>query len=63
LLNGGDSDVFNLGNDSGFSVREVIEAARQVTGKEIKTVESDRRPGDPPILVGSSAKARACFKT
>jgi UDP-glucose 4-epimerase len=58
LLNGGDSDVFNLGNGSGFSVKEVIEAAQKVTNEEIKIVESDRRPGDPPILVGSSAKAR-----
>ncbi|WP_341739159.1 UDP-glucose 4-epimerase GalE [Microcoleus sp. CAWBG640] len=57
LLNGGKSDVFNLGNGGGFSVKEVIEAAREVTGKEIKTVECDRRPGDPPALVGSSEKA------
>jgi UDP-glucose 4-epimerase len=58
LLKGGESDVFNLGNGGGFSVREVIETAKQVTGKEIKTVECDKRPGDPPILVGSSDKAR-----
>ncbi|HEY9693684.1 MAG TPA: UDP-glucose 4-epimerase GalE [Oculatellaceae cyanobacterium] len=58
LLKGGESQVFNLGNGNGFSVREVIETAKQVTGKEIKIVESDRRPGDPPILVGSSDKAR-----
>lgn len=58
LQSGGNSDVFNLGNGSGFSVREVIEAARQVTQREIKVVERDRRPGDPPILVGSSDKAR-----
>jgi len=57
LLKEGDSEVFNLGNGSGFSVREVIETALQVTGKEIKIVECDRRPGDPPILVGSSDKA------
>ncbi len=57
LLNGGKSDVFNLGNGGGFSVKEVIEAAMEVTGKEIKTVECDRRPGDPPALVGSSEKA------
>src|SRR4028118_688888 len=57
LLNGGKSDFFNLGNGGGFSVKEVIEAARQVTGKEIKAVERERRPGDPPSLVGSSAKA------
>jgi UDP-glucose 4-epimerase len=58
LLKGGESDVFNLGNGGGFSVREVIETAKQVTGKEIKIVECDKRPGDPPILVGSSDKAR-----
>ncbi|HEY9700649.1 MAG TPA: UDP-glucose 4-epimerase GalE [Trichocoleus sp.] len=58
LLNGGDSQLFNLGNGSGFSVKEVIEAARAVTGKPIKVIECDRRPGDPPALVGSSAKAR-----
>jgi UDP-glucose 4-epimerase len=58
LLKGGKSQVFNLGNGSGFSVREVIETARSVTGREIKTVECERRPGDPPVLVGSSDKAR-----
>ena len=57
LLKGGDSEVFNLGNGSGFSVREVIESAKEVTGAEIKIEERDRRPGDPPILVGSSDKA------
>ena len=58
LLRGGDSEIFNLGNGSGFSVRQVIETARQVSGKTIKVIEGDRRPGDPPILVGSSEKAR-----
>lgn len=58
LLQGGKSDVFNLGNGNGFSVREVIDTARQVTGKEIDVVECDRRAGDPPILVGSSDKAK-----
>lgn len=58
LLAGNKSDVFNLGNGNGFSVREVIETALAVTGKEIKVVESDRRVGDPPILVGSSDKAQ-----
>ena len=58
LLSGGESEVFNLGNGNGFSVREVIETARQVTGSEIPAIESDRRPGDAPILVGSSAKVR-----
>jgi len=58
LLQGGDSTIFNLGNGNGFSVREVIDTAKQVTGREIKVVESDRRPGDPPALVGSGEKAR-----
>ena len=58
LLNGGDTSVLNLGNGQGFSVKEAIDTARSVTGREIKVVMSDRRPGDPPILVGSSDKAR-----
>jgi UDP-glucose 4-epimerase len=58
LLKGGDSQAFNLGNGSGFSVKEVIETASLVTGREIKIVECDRRLGDPPILVGSSHKAQ-----
>jgi len=58
LLKGGDSEVFNLGNGSGFSVKEVIAAAEAVTGASIKVEERDRRPGDPPILIGSAQKAR-----
>lgn len=58
LLKGGDSNVFNLGNGNGFSVKQVIEAARRITRREIAAVECDRRPGDPPFLVGSSQKAR-----
>jgi UDP-glucose 4-epimerase len=58
LLNGGKSEVFNLGNGNGFSVREVIAAAEQVTGLTIPVHQSDRRPGDPPYLIGSSEKAR-----
>jgi UDP-glucose 4-epimerase len=57
LLQGGHSETFNLGNGSGFSVKQVIEVARQVTGREIKAVELERRPGDPPALIGSSEKA------
>ncbi|KAF5061048.1 UDP-glucose 4-epimerase [anaerobic digester metagenome] len=59
---GGESEVFNLGNGNGFSVLEVIEEVRKVTGKEIKATETDRRPGDPPVLVGSSQKARDILK-
>ena len=59
LLKGGDTTVFNLGNGNCFSVKEVIETARQITDREIKAVECPRRPGDPPALVGSSDRARS----
>ncbi|MEO1352002.1 MAG: UDP-glucose 4-epimerase GalE [Cyanobacteria bacterium J06635_15] len=58
LLEGGNSEVFNLGNGNGFSVREVIETAKQVTGRDITVIEAERRPGDPAVLVGSSETAR-----
>ncbi len=58
LENGGASDVFNLGNGNGFSVREVIETARRITGKEIRVVEGARRAGDPAKLIGSAEKAK-----
>jgi UDP-glucose 4-epimerase len=58
LLNGGESTKFNLGNGNGFSVRQVIEAAGRVTGKTIPVIEAERRPGDPPALVGGSQRAR-----
>ena len=53
-----DKLVYNLGNGTGFSVRQVIEAARRITGKTIKAIEAARRPGDPAILVASSEKIR-----
>ncbi len=49
--------VFNLGNGEGFSVREVIETCRAVTGCDIPAEPAPRRPGDPPRLVASSARA------
>ncbi|HXE44579.1 MAG TPA: UDP-glucose 4-epimerase GalE [Conexibacter sp.] len=55
----GEHRVFNLGNGNGFSVREVIDAAREVTGLEIPVREAPRRPGDPPQLVAASGKIRA----
>lgn len=58
LNNGGESDIFNLGNGVGYSVREVIETARKVTGHPIPATESSRRAGDPARLVASSEKAK-----
>jgi len=52
------SDVFNLGSGDGYSVLQVVEAARKVTGHAIPVVSSPRRPGDPPRLVADSAKIR-----
>jgi UDP-glucose 4-epimerase len=49
-------EIFNLGSGSGYSVREVIDVCREVTGQPIPAVESPRRPGDPAVLVASSAK-------
>ena len=48
--------IYNLGNGKGFSVREVVESARRVTGHAIPVVEEPRRPGDPAVLVASSRK-------
>ena len=58
LMKEGKSDAFNLGNGSGFSVKEVIHKAEEITGREIKTITWRRRPGDPPVLVGSNEKAK-----
>ena len=58
LLSGEGSSVYNLGNSKGYSVREVIELAGKITGKTIRTVEVERRPGDPAELVAASDKIR-----
>ena len=58
LMKGGESNVFNLGNGVGYSVREVIETARKVTGHPIPAVETPRRAGDPARLVASGEKAK-----
>jgi UDP-glucose 4-epimerase len=50
---------FNLGNGDGFTVREVIDAARRITGHPIPALEEPRRAGDPPIMIGDSRRARA----
>ncbi|WP_277585935.1 UDP-glucose 4-epimerase GalE [Psychrobacillus antarcticus] len=58
LRDGGQSNIFNLGSNQGFSVKEMIETARTVTGKEIPVKIGSRRAGDPSILIASSAKAQ-----
>jgi len=54
----GQHEVVNLGTGVGYSVQEVLDACRQVTGHPIPAVERDRRPGDPPTLVASNIRAR-----
>jgi UDP-glucose 4-epimerase len=56
--NPGEHRIYNLGNGTGFSVRQVIEAARAVTGRDIRVKEEGRRPGDPAALVASSQRIR-----
>jgi UDP-glucose 4-epimerase len=53
----GKQGLYNLGNGDGYSVRQVIRACEEVTGNEIKALEKERRPGDPPKLVASAGKA------
>jgi UDP-glucose 4-epimerase len=57
---GGNSDplIYNLGNGQGFSVKEVVEVARKVTGHAVPAIEAPRRAGDPAILIASSQKIR-----
>ena len=59
LKAGNESNFFNLGSNQGYSVQEMLEAAREVTGKEIPAKIAPRRAGDPSRLVASSAKAQA----
>jgi len=57
LLAGGERTAFNLGNGLGFSVQQVIDTARAVTGRQITTLDAPRRAGDPPRLVADASKA------
>ena len=57
-MNGGESNVFNLGSSQGFSVKEIVDAVRKVTGLSIPAKIGERRAGDPAKLVASSEKAR-----
>jgi UDP-glucose 4-epimerase len=54
----GDPRAFNLGTGRGYSVREVVESARRVTGRDVPVVTGPRRAGDPPVLVASADRAR-----
>lgn len=58
LQNGGESSIYNLGNGKGFSVKQVIETVKKVTGLNILTEITKRRAGDPAVLVASSEKAK-----
>ena len=58
LMKGGESNIFNLGNGVGFTVKEVIDTAREVTGHPIPAKTTPRRAGDPAQLIASSEKAR-----
>ena len=62
LRAGGDSRIYNLGNGKGFSVKEVVQLARDVTGVNIKEITVPRRAGDPAVLVASSEKIRSDLK-
>jgi len=62
FLNEGEGNIFNLGSEKGFSVREVINACQKVTGTEFRKKEEARRAGDPPVLVASSMKVREILK-
>lgn len=62
LRDGGESNIFNLGNGQGFSVKEMIVAAEKVTGQKIKTEIGKRRAGDPAQLIASSDKAKKILK-
>ncbi len=52
------SGIYNLGNGSGFSVKEVVEVVKKISGKDFPVTLKERRPGDPPVLVASSERAR-----
>ena len=56
-MNGGESRIYNLGNGTGFSVKEMIEIARKVTNHPIPAEVAPRRAGDPAVLIASSDKA------
>ena len=62
LMDGKKSNVFNLGSAAGYSVKEIIDAAKEVTGMPITVVQGMRRAGDPSVLIASSDKAKAILQ-
>ncbi|MCL4457641.1 MAG: UDP-glucose 4-epimerase GalE [Nitrospirae bacterium] len=62
LIQGGKSDIFNCGYGHGYSVREVVETARKVTGIDFQTEETGRREGDPVVLIADSSKIKRVLK-
>ena len=62
LVDGGMSDIFNCGYGHGYSIREVIDAARVICNRDIRVIESARREGDPPILVADSRKLKQTLR-
>ncbi|MFC1785301.1 UDP-glucose 4-epimerase GalE [Candidatus Neomarinimicrobiota bacterium] len=62
ILNGGICDAFNLSNGNGYSVIEVIESVKEITNKNFKVTFTNRREGDPAVLIGDSRKARNILK-
>ncbi len=58
IINDKNLSIYNLGSGKGYSIMEVIDSARKITGKEIKILKSKRREGDPPVLISSPEKAK-----
>lgn len=58
LLNGGQGEIYNLGNGEGYSVLEVVDAINRVTGKKLPTLDAPRRAGDPAVLIADASKAK-----
>jgi len=58
IINDRSLSIYNLGNGKGYSIMEVIDTAKKVTGKEIKILKSKRRQGDPPVLISLPEKAK-----
>ena len=59
LLSGGSNSTYNLGNSTGYSVRQIIDSARQITGHPIPSITVERREGDPAVLIADSSLIRA----